>query len=153
MDLKTKIQTETKDAMRAKDGLRLSTLRLISAAMKDREIAARTCEGEGKAMSDADLVAILAKMVKQRQESARSYEEGGRLELAEKENAEIAVIEEFLPRRMSEEETQTAVDDTIAELNASSVRDIGRVMGELKSRYAGQMDFALVGGMVKQKLL
>ena len=75
------------------------------------------------------------------------------MELAEKENAEIAVIEEFLPRRMSEEETQTAVDDTIAELNASSVRDIGRVMGELKSRYAGQMDFALVGGMVKQKLL
>lgn len=153
MDLKTRIQTETKDAMRAKDALRLSTLRLISAAIKDREIAARTCEGEGKPMSDGDLVAILAKMVKQRQESARSYEEGGRLELAEKENAEIGVIDEFLPRRMSEEETQTAVEQTISALGASSVRDIGKVMGELKARYAGQMDFAIVGALVKQKLL
>ncbi|WBU55888.1 GatB/YqeY domain-containing protein [Paracoccus sediminicola] len=153
MDLKTKIQSATKDAMKARDQLRLSTLRLISAAIKDREIAARTGEGEGGVMSDADLVAILSKMVKQRQESARSYEEGGRLELAEKENAEIAVIEEFLPRRMSEEEARAAVDGVIAELNAESVRDMGRVMGELKTRYAGQMDFGAVGQMVKQKLL
>lgn len=153
MDLKTKIQNATKGAMRAKDSLRLSTLRLISAAIKDREIAARSCEGEGKAMNDADLVAILAKMVKQRQESVRSYEEGGRLELAEKERAEIAVIEEFLPRRMTEEETRSAIDAAIDNLGARSVRDMGRVMGELKTRYAGQMDFGAVGAMVKERLL
>lgn len=153
MDLKTRIQTATKDAMRAKDGLRLSTLRLISAAIKDREIAARTCEGENTPMSDADLVTILAKMVKQRQESARAYEEGGRLELAEKENAEIAVIEEFLPRKMSAEETRAAIDEIVTALGASSVRDMGRVMAELKTRFSGQMDFGAVGAMVKEKLL
>lgn len=153
MDLRSKIQSATKDAMKSRDQLRLSTLRLISAAIKDREIAARTGEGEGVALSDADLVAILAKMVKQRQESARSYEEGGRLELAEKENAEIAVIEEFLPRRMTETETRAAIDTVVAELGAGSVRDMGRVMAELKARHAGQMDFGSVGQMVKEKLL
>ena len=153
MDLKTKIQTATKDAMRAKDSPRLSTLRLISAAIKDREIAARTGEGEGVGLSDSDLMAILAKMVKQRQESARAYEEGGRLELAEKENAEILVIEEFLPRKMSAEETRAALDEVVTSLGATSVRDMGRVMAELKARYTGQMDFGAVGQMVKEKLL
>ena len=153
MDLKTKIQTATKDAMKAKDAPRLSTLRLISAAIKDREIAARTGEGEGVGLSDSDLMAILAKMVKQRQESARAYEEGGRLELAEKENAEILVIEEFLPRTMSAEETRAALDEVVTSLGATSVRDMGRVMAELKARYTGQMDFGAVGQMVKEKLL
>ncbi|MFD1795318.1 GatB/YqeY domain-containing protein [Paracoccus aurantiacus] len=153
MELKTKIQSATKDAMKAKDPARLSTLRLISAAIKDREIAARTGEGEAPGLSDADLVAILSKMVKQRQESARAYEEGGRLELAEKENAEILVIEEFLPRKMSAEETQAALDEVLASLGATSVRDMGRVMAELKTRYAGQMDFGAVGQMVKERLL
>ena len=153
MDLKTKIQTATKDAMKAKDAPRLSTLRLISAAIKDREIAARTGEGEGVGLSDSDLMAILAKMVKQRQESARAYEEGGRLELAEKENAEILVIEEFLPRKMSAEETRAALDEVVTSLGATSVRDMGRVMAELKARYSGQMDFGAVGPMVKEKLL
>ena len=153
MDLKTKIQSATKDAMKAKDAPRLSTLRLISAAIKDREIAARTGEGEGVGLSDSDLMAILAKMVKQRQESARAYEEGGRLELAEKENAEILVIEEFLPRKMSAEETRAALDEVVTSLGATSVRDMGRVMAELKARYTGQMDFGAVGQMVKEKLL
>ena len=153
MDLKTKIQSATKDAMKAKDAPRLSTLRLISAAIKDREIAARTGEGESTGLSDADLMAILAKMVKQRQESARAYEEGGRLELAEKENAEILVIEEFLPRKMSAEETRAALDEVVTSLGATSVRDMGRVMAELKARYTGQMDFGAVGQMVKEKLL
>lgn len=153
MDLKTKIQTATKDAMKAKDAPRLSTLRLISAAIKDREIAARSGEGEGVGLSDSDLMAILAKMVKQRQESARAYEEGGRLELAEKENAEILVIEEFLPRKMSAEETRAALDEVVTSLGATSVRDMGRVMAELKARYTGQMDFGAVGQMVKEKLL
>ena len=153
MDLKTKIQTATKDAMKAKDAPRLSTLRLISAAIKDREIAARSGEGEGVGLSDSDLMAILAKLVKQRQESARAYEEGGRLELAEKENAEILVIEEFLPRKMSAEETRAALDEVVTSLGATSVRDMGRVMAELKARYTGQMDFGAVGQMVKEKLL
>ena len=153
MDLKTKIQSATKDAMKAKDAPRLSTLRLISAAIKDREIAARTGEGESTGLSDADLMAILAKMVKQRQESARAYEEGGRLELAEKENAEILVIEEFLPRKMSAEETRAALDEVVTTLGATSVRDMGRVMAELKARYTGQMDFGAVGQMVKEKLM
>ena len=153
MDLKTKIQSATKDAMKAKDAPRLSTLRLISAAIKDREIAARTGEGESTGLSDSDLMAILAKMVKQRQESARAYEEGGRLELAEKENAEILVIEEFLPRKMSAEETRAALDEVVTSLGATSVRDMGRVMAELKARYTGQMDFGAVGQMVKEKLL
>ncbi len=153
MDLKTKIQSATKDAMKAKDAPRLSTLRLISAAIKDREIAARTGEGESTGLSDADLMAILAKMVKQRQESARAYEEGGRLELAEKENAEILVIEEFLPRKMSAEETRVALDEVVSALGATSVRDMGRVMAELKARYTGQMDFGAVGQMVKEKLM
>ena len=152
MDLKTKIQTATKDAMKAKDAPRLSTLRLISAAIKDREIAARTGEGEGVGLSDSDLMAILAKMVKQRQESARAYEEGGRLELAEKENAEILVIEEFLPRKMSAEETRAALDEVVTSLGATSVRDMGRVMAELKARYTGQMDFGAVGALVKARL-
>lgn len=153
MDLKTRIQTATKEAMKAKDSLRLSTLRLISAAIKDREIAARTADSESSGLSNDELIAILAKMVKQRQESARAYEEAGRLELAEKENAEIAVIEGFLPRRMSETETRNAIDAVISELGASSVRDMGRVMGELKARYTGQMDFGVVGAMVKERLL
>jgi len=153
MDLKTKIQTATKDAMRARDAARLSTLRLISAAIKDREIAARSGEGEVAGLSDADLLAILARMVKQRQESAKAYEEGGRLELAEKELAEIEVLGEFLPRPMTPEESEAAIDTVIAELGASSVRDMGRVMAELKARYSGQMDFGAVGQSVKQRLL
>ena len=153
MALRERILADTKDAMKAKETARLSTLRLISAAIKDREIAARTGEGEGVGLSDSDLMAILAKMVKQRQESARAYEEGGRLELAEKENAEILVIEEFLPRKMSAEETRAALDEVVTSLGATSVRDMGRVMAELKARYTGQMDFGAVGQMVKEKLL
>lgn len=153
MDLRSKIQADTKIAMKARDAERLSTLRLISAAIKDREIAARTGEGEGTGLSDGDLLAILSKMVKQRQDSARAYEEGGRLELAGKENTEITVIEDYLPRRMSDDETRMAVDTVVSELGASSVRDMGAVMAALKARYAGQMDFGAVGAMVKQRLL
>lgn len=152
MDLRTTLQAATKEAMKARDSARLSTLRLIGAAIKDREIAARTGDGDGT-LGDGDLLAILSKMVKQRQESARAYEEGGRLELAEKEEAEIAVIQEFLPRQMDEAETAAAVDAAIAALGASSLRDMGRVMALLRERHAGQMDFGVVGPMVKARLL
>ena len=152
MDLRARLQAATKEAMKARDSTRLSTLRLIGAAVKDREIALRGGDGEGGEMTEADLVAIMSKMVKQRQESAKAYEEGGRLELAEQEQAEIAVIEEYLPRQLSEAEAAAAVDAAIAEAGADSIRDMGRVMGALKGKYAGQMDFGTVGPMVKARL-
>lgn len=151
MSLRENINAALKTAMKNKEATRLSTLRLISAAIKDRDIAMRG-EGNEAGMSDADVLAILGRMVKQRQESARAYEEGGRLELAEKERAEITVIEDFLPRQLSEQEVADAIDKVIAELEASSIRDMGRVMGALKSSYTGQMDFGAVGPMVKERL-
>ncbi|WP_420863902.1 GatB/YqeY domain-containing protein [Algirhabdus cladophorae] len=151
MTLRDKLNTGLKEAMRAKDGNRLSTLRLINAAIKDREIAARG-SGDEVSVSDSDVLGILGKMVKQRQESARAYEEGGRLELAEKELSEIAVIEDFLPKQLNETESAAAVEKAIAETGAQSIRDMGKVMGALKSKYTGQMDFSKVGGLVKAQL-
>lgn len=151
MQMRERLAVALKDAMKAKQADRLSTLRLINAAIKDREIAMRG-EGEGATVGDAEILAILGKMVKQRQESARAYEEGGRLELAEKELGEVRVIEEFLPRQLTPEEVAAAVEAAVAHLGATSIRDMGRVMGELKAKYTGQMDFGTVGPMVKAKL-
>ena len=151
MSLRDRLSVSLKDAMKAKDATRLMTLRLINAAIKDRDINARS-EGVDSGVSDHDLLAILGKMVKQRQESARAYEEGGRLELAEKEWAEIVIIEEFLPRQLSEQEVEQAIADAIAASGANSIRDMGKVMGVLKSKYTGQLDFGKVGGMVKAQL-
>ena len=150
MSLREHLQTALKDAMRAKAADRLSTLRLINAAIKDRDIAIRG-EGRDEPVSDAEITAIMAKLIKQRQESARAYEEGGRLELAEKEQAEIGVIQEFLPRQLTAEETEAAVAGAIAETGAASIRDVGRVMATLKAKYAGQMDFGAVGALVKAR--
>ena len=151
MSLRDRLSVSLKDAMKAKDATRLMTLRLINAAIKDRDIDARS-EGVDSGVSDHDLLAILGKMVKQRQESARAYEEGGRLELAEKEWAEIVIIEEFLPRQLREQEVEQAIADAIAASGANSIRDMGKVMGVLKSKYTGQLDFGKVGGMVKAQL-
>lgn len=151
--MRSKINTALKQAMRDKQANRLSTLRLITAAIKDREIAARSAEeGAPSEVGDAQLLQILGKMVKQRQESVRAYEEGGRLELADQERDEIAIIEEFLPRQLDDKEIHAAVDAAIAEAKASSIRDMGRVMGSLKSKYTGQMDFGAVGPMIKDRL-
>lgn len=154
MPLRARVATALKEAMKAKDADRLSTLRLINAAIKDRDIAARADAGEGEAVevSDDVVLGILGKMVKQRQESARAYEEGGRLELAAKEQDEIGIIEEFLPRQLDGDETAAAVDAAIAEVGAESLRDMGKVMGILKGKYTGQMDFGRVGPMVKDRL-
>ena len=149
--LRERVNAGLKDAMRNKQADRLSTLRLINAAIKDRDIATRA-EGATEGATDADVLQILGKMVKQRQESARAYEEGGRLELAEKELAEIVILEEFLPRQLSEEEVEAAIDAAIAETGAESIRDMGKVMGALKARYTGQMDFGAVGPAVKSRL-
>ncbi len=151
MELRTKVNTALKQAMKDKDAERLSTLRLINAAIKDKDIAARA-DGNDEGVGDDDVLAILGKMSKQRMESARAYEEGGRLDLADRERDEIRVIEEFLPRQLSEEESSAAVDAAIAEIGAESIRDMGKVMGVLKGKYTGQMDFGKVGPLVKDRL-
>lgn len=151
MSLREKVNEALKSAMRNKEAARLSTLRLINAAIKDKDIAARG-DGNDEGVGNDEILAILGKMVKQRQESARAYEEGGRLELAEKELAEIGVIEEFLPRQLDEDETDAAIAKAIAAVGAVSIRDMGKVMGELKAKYTGQMDFGSVGPKVKSKL-
>ena len=151
MTMRERLQAALKDAMRAKEAARLSTLRLINAAIKDRDIAVRG-DGQDAGVSDADILGILGKMVKQRQESARAYEEGGRLELAEKELEEIRVIEEFLPRQLSAAEVDAAITDAVAEAGATGIRDMGKVMAVLKGKYAGQMDFGAAGPRVKERL-
>ncbi len=151
MELRSKVSTALKQAMKDKDAKRLSTLRLINAAIKDKDIAARA-EGNDDGVGDAEVLVILGKMSKQRMESARAYEEGGRLDLAEREREEVEVIEEFLPRQLSEEEATSAVEAAIAEIGAESIRDMGKVMGALKAKYTGQMDFGKVGPMVKDRL-
>ncbi|MEM1386960.1 MAG: GatB/YqeY domain-containing protein [Pseudomonadota bacterium] len=151
MGLRTKLGHALKDAMKNQEAERLSTLRLINAAIKDRDIAARYgTEGDG--VSEDEIVGILATMVKQRQESARVYEEGGRLDLAERELGEIKVIEAFLPKPLSEDEVEAAIGQAIADTGAGSIKDMGRVMGALKADYTGRMDFGSVGPMVKARL-
>lgn len=150
MGLREQLQEQIKEAMRARAAERLSGLRLISGAIKDREIALRA-EG-GTEVTEADMLAILGKMVKQRQESVRMYTEGGRLDLAEKERNEIKVIEEFLPRQLVGAEVEAAIAAAVAEVGATSVKDMGRVMAVLKGKYTGQMDFGAVGALIKARL-
>jgi uncharacterized protein YqeY len=144
------INAALKEAMKAQAKRRISTLRLISAAIKDRDIVAR---GSGKEQAtDAELLELLAKMIKQREESAKIYDDAGRKELADQENEEIAIIREFLPQQLSDAEMESAVANAIAETGAASVKDMGKVMAALKGRYAGQMDFGKAGALVKAKL-
>lgn len=151
MVLRMRISDALKRAMKDKDADRLSTLRLINAAIKDKDIAARG-NGNDEGVPEAEVLAILGKMSKQRMESARAYEEGGRLDLAERERSEIVIIEEYLPRQLNQAETLTAVDAAIKEIGAESIRDMGKVIGSLKAKYTGQMDFGTVGPMVKDRL-
>ena len=151
MGLRTRISDALKEAMKQKDAGRLSTLRLINAAIKDRDIALRG-EGRDDGVSGEEILQILGKMVKQRNDSVRAYEEAGRLELAEQERTEIGVIEEFLPKQLDEDETLAAIDAAIKATGASSIRDMGKVMGELKAKFTGQMDFGRVGPLVKDRL-
>ena len=151
MELRARVSTALKEAMKAKDSTRLSTLRLINAAIKDRDIEARG-EGKDEGVGDDVVLAIMGKMVKQRQESAKVYEEGGRLDLAEKEASEIKILEDFLPRQLSDDDAAAAIDAAIAQVGAESIRDMGKVMGVLKGEYTGQMDFGKTGPMVKDKL-
>lgn len=147
--IRERFAEDLKAAIKARDAKRTSTLRLITAAVKDRDIAART-EDNADGVGDAEVQAILGKMIRQRQESARAYDEGGRLDLAEQERQEISIILDYLPRQMSESEVETAVARAIEETGASSIRDMGKVMAVLKARHAGQMDFSRIGATVKQ---
>lgn len=149
MELKDRLTDATTTAMKAREPARVSALRMISAGLKDREIAAR---GEGMVMTEGDQLAFLGKMVKQRQESARAYDAGNRPELAAKEMAEIAVIEEFLPKQLGEAEVEAAIAAAVTEVGAASVKDMGRVMAALKARYTGQMDFGAAGAKIKARL-
>ena len=140
-----------KEAAKAKDQVALSTIRLILAALKDRDIAAR---GQGKAdgVPDADILSLLQSMIKQRLESAKIYRDAARPELAQREEQEIVIVERFLPKQLGEQEVQKIIKDLIAETKASDIKDMGKVMAELKTRYAGQMDMAKASGAVKTAL-
>lgn len=150
------IQEAVKSAMKSGAKARLSTLRLIQAAIKDRDIAARV-DPKGQStgvdkIDDGELLQLLQKMIKQRRESAKMYADAGRSELAAQEEAEIDVIEEFLPKQMSEAEVEAAVAGVVDELGASGLKDMGRTMAVLKQRYAGRMDFAKASNILKGKL-
>jgi uncharacterized protein len=148
--LRDQFMSDLKVAMKAGEKDRLATIRLIQAALKDKDIEAR---GNGKEpLADEDILQLLQKMVKQRQDSARLYVEGNRPELAAKEEAEIAVIAAYMPKQMDEAEARAAIAGVIAEIGAAGMKDMGRVMGELKARFAGQMDFGKASPLVKQLL-
>jgi uncharacterized protein len=148
--LRDQIQSETVTAMKAKDKERTAALRLIGAKIKDRDIELRTADTKPE---DDELVTdVLLKMAKQRRESIEMYEDGGRTELAEKEKSELAVIEEFLPRQMSEEETRAAIAQIKTDLGADGMKDMGRVMGELKARHGATLDMSKASGLVKEAL-
>ena len=149
--MRERIAESIRDAMRSRDDLRLSTLRLMSAAVKDQDIARRG-QPEGGELPDAEIRALFSKMLRQREESARAYEEAGRMELAERERAEQRVIREFLPKPMTEKEIDAAIAKAIRDTQASSIRDMGKVMGALKQAHAGRMDFGAAGTRVKAAL-
>lgn len=151
MSMREKFTENMKQAMRDKNEVTLSTLRLILSAIKDKDIAARTAESR-EGIKDEQILSLLQAMIKQRQESIKMYEQGKRQDLADKEAAEIKVIESYLPKQMSDDEMKSAVQKAIAAAGASSIKDMGKVMAELKTKYSGSMDFSKAGVVVKEKL-
>ena len=148
--LREKFNEALKDAMRAKDQRRVGTLRLINSALKDKDIEAR---GLGKApLNDEEVLALLQKMIKQRNDSIEAYEKAGRADLVSQEQEEKQIIEAYLPQQMGSEEVRAAVQAAIASTGAASVKDMGKVMGELKAKFAGRMDFSKANGVVKELL-
>jgi len=149
--LRDRLQAALKEAMKAREAETVSTLRLILAALKDRDVAARG-KGEPSPVGDDEIVGLLAKMVRQRREAIKQFEAGGRLDLAERERAEIAVIERFMPKQMTDQEIAAAVDAVIAELGAAEPKDLGRTIAALKARYAGRIDLAKASARVREAL-
>ena len=150
--MRDRITDAMKQALKAKDQAALGTMRLIMAALKDRDIAARG-NGNQDGISDDDILSMLQTMIKQRNESAKMYRDGDRMELAKAEEAEIAIIQSFLPAQLDEVAMNAAIKATIADIGASSVKDMGQVMASLKNNFAGQMDFSAVSQMVKSILM
>jgi uncharacterized protein YqeY len=149
--LRSRLTDALKEALKARDQRSVSTLRMVLAQLKDRDIAARP-GGNATGIGEGEIVEMLGKMIKQRQESIVLYKQGNRPDLVQQEQEEIAVIERFLPRQLDEAETAAAIDAALAESGAESVKDMGKVMGLLKERFAGRLDFAKVGALVKQRL-
>ena len=148
--LRDDINNAVKEAMKAKDERKLSTLRMVNSTIKNADIEAR---GQGKPpLPDAELLGVLLKMIKQRHEAAELYDKGGRAELATQEREEIAIITAYLPRQMSEDDVKAAISAIIAETNAAGMKDMGKVIGALKAKYTGQMDFAKASSLVKAAL-
>ena len=149
--IRPRLNDALKAAMKAKEELSVSTLRLILAALKDRDIAARS-KGKTDGIPDEEVLGLLQSMIKQRRESIAAYEKGGRMDLAQKEAGEIAIIVGFLPKQMSEAEMAKAIDSVIEAVAAASLKDMGKAMAALKQQFAGQMDFAKASALVKQRL-
>ena len=149
--LRSRLSDALKVAMKAKEGLTVATIRLILAALKDRDIAART-KGNLNGISNDDILSMLQSMIKQRRESIEMYEKGGRQELADKEAEEIVIITSFLPEQLDDEAVASAIDEVLAETDAQSLKDMGKVMGLLKQRYSGRMEFSRASAVIKDKL-
>jgi uncharacterized protein YqeY len=147
--MREQFNAELKTAMKAGDRRRVDTIRMINAALKDKDIEAR---GQGKSVSDDDILSLLQKLVKSRQESLEIYEKAGRTDLATQEREEIAVIATFLPQPLSDADMESAVSKTIADTGAATIKDMGKVLGALKAQYAGRMDFSRASALVKAKL-
>lgn len=149
--LRTKIKDSLKEAMKSKDKRKLSTLRLIIATLQDRDLAARD-KGADEGITDEEILQMLTTMVRQRRESIAAYEKGGRIDLAASEQEEIDIISDYLPKQFDDGETKKAVEQVITEIDAQGLKDMGRTMAELKSKFAGRMDFSKASAMVKQAL-
>lgn len=149
--LRQKLNETLKDAMRAKEERKVSTIRLINAALKDRDIQARG-NGNADGITDDEILSLLQSMVKQRRDSIEAYSKGNRLDLAQQEAEEIACIEKFLPKQLTKEEAEAAIDAAIKQIDADCIKDMGKVMSFLKEQYAGRMDFTKVSGAVKNRL-
>jgi uncharacterized protein len=149
--LRDKFQDQLKQALHARDEITVATLRLIIAAMKDRDIAARS-KGNWDGIKDDEILSMMSTMIKQRQESIKMYEQGKRQDLVDREAAEIRVIEGFLPRQLSETEVKAVIDQSIKAVGAEGLKDMGKVMAEMKAKYAGQLDFSKASGWVKDRL-
>ena len=151
MDKRSEFNAALKEALKEKDQIAMSTIRLILAALKDRDIVARG-QGQADGIEESEILSMMQSMIKQRQESAKTYCDAGREELAEREEAEIEVIQKFLPKQLSEEEVSEIIGTLIEETGASDIKDMGKIMGRLKGEYAGQIDMGKAGGLVKTRL-
>lgn len=151
MDKRAEFSAALKEALKNKEQIATSTIRLILAALKERDITARA-QGTADGVSDDEILLMLGTMIKQRQESAKTYKDADRMDLAEREEQEIHVIRTFMPRQLDDEEISSAVDEIITETGAKDIKDIGKVMGVIKSKYAGQLDMGRAGAIVKEKL-